>query len=208
MSIAPRRTAACRYRRLTTSADKVALAAIAIALLSVMQACSAAAPLVDTSSDSFKRSVATQKRLNRYFHDQVVPQLKTCWNRIQGTGAIEVKYSFVKDEKGRWMFERLEGANSSLPAGQDHVALTCMQQSAATTSFSYEEYDGKSDSFVVYWTWPVPLPANSEQQADAMFRSVGGSEGGGCDGAGTPARCHNCYAEYPVMECRTVCVGY
>ena len=201
-------TTARSTRRRMASAYGPTSTAVAIALLSLTHACSGTAPRVETDSDSFKQSVATQKRINRYFHEQVVPKLRDCWNRIQGAGAVDVKYSFVKDDKGRWVFERLERGNSTLPAGQDPVALTCMQEATAASSFAYEEYDGKSDSFVVIWTWPVPLPPNIEQQADAMFRSIGGTQGGGCDGEGTPARCLNCYAEYPVMECRSVCVGY
>lgn len=197
-------TAARFQRCLTGSAYRSSCTAMAIALLICIQACTDDTPQVDTESDSFKRSVATQKRLNRYFHDQVVPKLEDCWGRIQGKGTIEVKYTFVKDEKGGWVFERLEGGSSSLPEGQDHVALACMQEAVTATSFSYEEEDSKAESFVVYWNWPVPLPANIEQQADAMFRSVGGV-GGGCDGKGAAARCYTCGEQ---VECLTVCVGY
>jgi hypothetical protein len=150
-----------------------------------------------------EQSVATQKKINRYFHDVVVPKLKTCWSRIQGSGTIAMKYSY-KNAKDRWAFETVKVGKSDLPKGQDEVALDCMQKAVAATSFPKETGD-TSASYSINWSWPVPFPPDAGQQAEAMFRSNGGTGGGGCDGHGAAASCVAC-SGYPV-SCVAVCVG-
>jgi hypothetical protein len=150
-----------------------------------------------------KESVATQKRINRYFHNVVVPKLKTCWDRVQGNGTIEMKYSYEDNAKGAWAFKTLKGGKSTLPKDQDEVALACMQKAVTATSFPKEKSDTGA-SYSINWDWPVPIPPDAEQQVARMWGSSGG-QGNGCDGHGAAARCVTC-SGYPV-SCNAVCVG-
>jgi len=147
-----------------------------------------------------KESVAAQKRINRYFHTVVGPKLMTCWDRVQGKGTIEIQYRYEDNGKGGWEFKKLNGGKSSLPEGQDEVALACMQSAVAQTSFPKDGDAG--DSFSISWNWPVPLPPDAAQQIERMLGS-GGGEGGGCDGHGASAKCVTCSG----INCITVCVG-
>lgn len=113
------------------------------------------------TNGSFERTIATQKRLNRYFHAEVVPKLTTCWNRVEGVGMITFDFTYTKDAKGRWAFQKLSVSGPTLRKGQEAVALTCMQDSVRATSFPVEGIDGAEDNFVVHWSWPVPLPADA-----------------------------------------------
>jgi hypothetical protein len=150
-----------------------------------------------------KESVAAQKRINRYFHTVVVPKLKTCWDRVEGKGTIEIKYRYEDDAKGGWTFKALKGGESSLPKGQDEVALACMQKAVTATSFPREKSDTGA-SYLMIWDWPVPLPPDAAQQVERMVGSSGG-EGTGCDGHGAPARCVTCSGS--PLTCIYVCVG-
>jgi hypothetical protein len=150
-----------------------------------------------------KESVATQKRINRYFHAAVVPKLKGCWDRIRGKGTIEVRYQYADDGKGVWAFKALKVTHSTVPQGQDEVALDCMQKAAAGTSFPKEKTD-PGRSYAVNWAWPVPLPPDAPQQVERMMRDNGGG-GTGCDGHGAPARCVTCSGT--PLSCVAVCVG-
>jgi len=156
----------------------------------------------DLEAGKLKESVAKQKRINRYFHSVVVPNLKACWEQIPGKGTIEMKYWYEPDEKGGWVFKQLKGGKSTLPEGQTEFALGCMQRAVAGTSFPKE--GDMSDSFSLDWTWPVPLPPDYDQQVARMVGSSGG-EGTGCDGHGAPARCVTC-SGHP-LTCVYVCVG-
>ena len=153
---------------------------------------------------AFDRTIATQKRLNRYFHTAVVPKLRTCWNRVQGAGTIAIEFAYTRAGSG-WVPEKLGVHRSTLPRGQEAVALQCMQDSVHGTSFPVEQGDGAETKFAVTWSFPVPWPADASAQASAMFKGKGGT-GGGCDGLGGPATCHTC-AGQPVT-CKLVCVGY
>ena len=35
---------------------------------------------------SFEHTVRVQTQVNRYFHEQVIPDLGSCWNRLEGEG--------------------------------------------------------------------------------------------------------------------------
>jgi len=159
---------------------------------------------------ALEKTITTQQRLNRYFHGDVVPKLRDCWSRVQGEGTIAVKYTYTKGS-GRWMFDRLEVSQSTLPRGQDAVALKCMQDAVRGTSYPVEQGEGNQNSFVLNWNWPVPFPANATEQTNAMFAARaagGGTGGGGCDGQGTAARCFSCDHESKSIACLKVCVGY
>jgi hypothetical protein len=154
-----------------------------------------------------EKTITTQQRLNHYFHGDVVPKLKDCWSRVQGKGTIALKYTYTKGSE-KWMFDKLEVSQSTLPRGQDAVALRCMQDAVRGTSYPVEQGEGNQNKFVLNWSWPVPFPANANELTSAMFaaRGAGGSGGGtgGCDGHGATAKCYNCSGG----SCITVCVGY
>lgn len=141
---------------------------------------------------SLERTISTQQRINRYFHTDVVPKLKRCWNGVQGEGMISIQYTYTNDASGRWAWDALAVDTSTLSKGQDAIALECMEQSVRGTSFPVEGGD-TGDKFVVIWSWPVPFPADADEQAKAMFaaKPAGGGGGGrgGCDGKGTKAKC-------------------
>ncbi len=157
------------------------------------------------------KTVATQDRINRYFHRDVIPRLRDCWKSVQGAGEIEMKFTYAR-AGGGWTWERLERSSSTLPGGQDAVAVRCMQDAARGTSFPAGEGDsaggtsavgGDVNKFVVNWNWPVPLPGNSAEFA-AKKSGGGGGKTGGCDGYGAVAKCYNCKN----LKCIEVCVGY
>ncbi len=182
-----------------------AYGAAVIAVTVAAQSCSQLTPppKPDLEDPSFKESLAEQKRINRYFHDVVVPRLETCWHKVQGTGTVEIGYTFEKNAKGDWGFRTLEAGKSSLPKGQDVVAANCMEQAVGGTSFPPEERD-EGETYLIRWDWPVPLPADIKERADQMFKDNGGG-GTGCDGEGTAAKCFKCKGS---TQCLTVCVGY
>jgi hypothetical protein len=158
-----------------------------------------------------EKTVSMQQRINRYFHSEVVPKLKSCWTTLQGAGMIGIEYTYQRDTSGRWLWSKLAHSTSTLPSTQESIALQCMEQSVRGTSFPIEESDGAGDTFVVKWNWPVPFPTNADEQTRTMFaaKPAGGGGGtGGCDGKGTAPKCipDNC----PRGKCpiKSVCVGY
>ena len=159
-----------------------------------------------TQPSAFDRTIATQKRLNRYFHTAVVPKLRACWNRVQGAGTVAIEFTYARAGSG-WVPERLGVHRSTLPRGQEAVALQCMQDSVRATSFPVEQGEGAQSKFVLTWSFPVPWPADASARASAMFSAAGGT-GGGCDGEGAPATCHTCVLTRGVASCKTVCVGH
>jgi hypothetical protein len=56
----------------------------------------------------------------------VVPKLKSCWDRVQGKGTIEIKYLYADNGKGGWAFKTIPGSKSDLPKGQEQAAVSCM----------------------------------------------------------------------------------
>ena len=151
----------------------------------------------------FQASVAAQKRINRYFHGVVVPKLKSCWGRVSGKGAIEMKYLYADNGKGEWAFKTIQASRSDLPKDSEKAAVACMQGAVAKTSFAKEKGE-KARSYTISWVWPVPFPPDADQQVARMWGSSGG-EGGGCDGHGAAARCVTC-SGHP-LTCVYVCVG-
>jgi hypothetical protein len=154
---------------------------------------------------TIQRQVATQQRINRYFHGDVVPNLKRCWSSVKGKGTIALKYTYTKTGE-RWVFSRLETEQSTLPRGQASIASRCMSDAVRGTSFPAEGSDAAT-TYTIKWTWPVPFPANAAQLTNAMFATRadnGGSEAGGCDGRGAPKKCYTCATG---GSCLAVCVG-
>ena len=154
--------------------------------------------------------VPTQQRINRYFHDSVLPRLNTCWSSLQGKGTIALNYTFTKSG-ARWTLKSVESEQSTLPSGQDAIALRCMRDAVRGSSFPVDRGESTQTTFVVKWTWPVPFPANASQLATRMFAARadgGGGGGGGCDGHGAAKKCWACKEEGTVLKCDLVCVGY
>lgn len=144
------------------------------------------------------RTVTTQRRFNRYFQRDLAPKLKDCWSRIKGKGSVEIQYTYRKDSTDKLVTERVAVTSSTLPRGQEAVALQCMQDSVRGTTFPGESSES---TYTLYWNWSVPLPSNFPQAATEI--SNGSDAGGGCDGRGTPARCWKCAPG----GCRPSCFG-
>ena len=162
-------------------------------------------PTAQEQQLDLERSATTQKQINRYFHKDVIPKLKDCWARVKGQGAVEIKYTYRRDAAGKWIADRLAISSSTLPAGQDAVALQCMQDSVRSTTFAVENTDSSQSKYVLYWSWPVPFPPGfPKMESQAIAAAPTGGDGrGGCDGKGAPARCWACGPR----GCKRTCVG-
>jgi len=128
-----------------------------------------------------KQNAKSQNRVNSYFRDTVAtPKLRECLSRVQGKGNIAIDFSY-KRSRERWDFEKLAVKKSNLPAGQDEIALRCIQDSTSGTSFpagktSREEY---AKALAVRWKWPIPLPPKGAKMT--RIKSGGGGESGSED---------------------------
>jgi len=150
---------------------------------------------------TFGENITTaQTRINRYFQNAVVTAAwKECWSRLKGEGLIAMDFTYRK-AKDTWVFEKIAVKKSTLPEGQDAVALRCMEESARTTSFPVEMSNGPeraANAFVIRWTWPAPMPTTKEQMAARMI-------GGG--GLGDVAGCSECVerTDYPYgLKCES-----
>ena len=148
---------------------------------------------------TLERAVTTQRKFNRYFQkDVITPKLKDCWARIKGRGSVEIQYTYQKDATGKWTADHVAVSGSTLPRGQEAVALQCMQDSVRGTNLPS---DSSESTYTLYWSWPVPMPANLPQTATQI--SVGGLGANGCDGQGAPAHCWMCAPG----GCRPSCFG-
>ena len=161
-----------------------------------------------TNEQRLQRTVTTQQRINRYFHSSVVPKVRNCWSRVQGQGTVAIEHTYTRNS-GKWVVEKLTVRNSTLPRGQDAVALQCMQDAVRATSFPVEGGDGDGKEYLIKWTWPVPFPTDMAEQTRAMFAAADGGSGTGCDGKGTPAACWNCvYQKDGIPKCKQACDGH
>lgn len=143
--------------------------------------------------NDIEETISAQEQVNYYFHKEVTPKLRTCWGSVKGEGTIELGLTYTS-EKGLWVFESAKTIRSNLAAAQDAVALRCMQDAAAGTSFELRERKGgKSfEKFLVKWIWVVPLPPEG---SEAMARSVSEVEP---DKKG----CAKCITTYPGARCQ------
>jgi len=151
-----------------------------------------------------QRTITTQQRLNRYFHSNVIPKLQNCWNHLRGAGTIQINHNYVRTDNGRWAVKDLTVGRSTLPQGQETLALRCMQEAVGSSSFPVSSDDGDSKEYVVKWTWPVPLPANLDEQARVMFAAKGSLGASGC--GNTAPNCVDC--ANTGLRCIDVCNGY
>lgn len=147
---------------------------------------------------TLERTVSTQRKFNRYFQKDVTPKLKDCWARIKGRGSVEIKYTYQKDATGKWIADHLVVSSSTLPRGQEFVALQCMQDSVRGTNLPS---DSGESTYTLYWNWSVPLPAKFPLTATEI--SAGDFGGNGCDGQGAPPHCWKC----AVGGCKPSCFG-
>jgi hypothetical protein len=164
-------------------------------------------------SVSCEKAIATQNRINRYFHKVVLPKVKPCWQQVKGQGSVSVEFVY-KRAGSNWATETMTLQKSTLPEGQKLVAFKCLQDSVPGTSFSVEKDDGSAEQFFVNWTWPVPLPEDANEVAKRMSSS--GTEGGTAkcgDPEGPPPKCKDCFYFNLIgvsgfSFCADACVGY
>ena len=159
------------------------------------------------TSISFEEAVAAQDRINRYMHRDVAPVMKDCWARLTSRGSVSVRlqYERVGD---RWLPGPSAVRSTTLAAGEDELALRCLQAAVADTSFPVEDADREARAYVVNWRFPVPWPTDAEVIQTALDNGGGGA--GDCGGPEHPPACTDC-ARVPVfgwMVCVPSCVGY
>jgi len=135
------------------------------------------ASLPQTASSTAKIT-AIQNRLNRYFQNAVIPKLKTPWKRVQGKGGITIKFTFTKAGSS-WVPEKQEVKSSTLPKLQEAVALQHLRDSVRATSFPVEQGDASwnetaANRLVIYWSWPVPMPADGLKLAKPVTLTQNG----------------------------------
>jgi hypothetical protein len=153
---------------------------------------------------AIENSITTQRRINHYFHGDVMPKLKNCWSVVQGNGMITLKYTYNRVSSNRWGLATVAVNNSTLAKAQQVVALKCMQDSVRGTSFPVDTSDRNEKAFVLNWSWPVPFPDNADELTRTMFLAKGNGNTGGCDGHGAAAACFTCN---DTNGCDKVCVG-
>jgi len=115
-----------------------------------------------------EKVLSTQQRINRYFHGDVMTKVTKCWANVQGNGTIAFKYTYTKAGT-RWLFNKLETEQSTLPKGQDSLASKCMLNAVGASSFPVDTSEKSGNTFVLNWKWPVPFPANSDELTKSMF---------------------------------------
>jgi hypothetical protein len=104
-----------------------------------------------------------------------------------------------------WQQQEIE--SSTLPAGQDAIALECMQDAARDSAFPMEarEANRGATEFNIHWTWPVPFP----QDLTVLGRMI--DTGGG--GEGCKKSCVSCPCKFipgagTTCSCASSCSGY
>lgn len=159
---------------------------------------------------SCEESIATQNRINRYFHRAVVPGMASCWSRIGGAGTVAVRFEYRRADE-RWTSGDSRIRSSTLPRGQDELALRCLQDAVRDTSFAVDPSDEEAQEFNVNWSFPVPWPNDLTAAALRMIDNGGGGGAGDCGGSEGPApACWDCYY-IPVVGwsfCGYSCAGY
>ena len=130
---------------------------------------------------------ATEARLTGYFRERLTPNLRSCWERVQGAGSVAFAMTYVNSD-GRWILDELQATSSTLAPDQDAVAAVCVKEAVTGNSFPADKVDtaftngAASTRFVVNWSFPVPLPTDATV---ALARAIGG-------GAGSPGSCWYC----------------
>jgi len=157
---------------------------------------------------SLERVVATQDRVNRYFHKGVAPRMMSCWTGLAGEGTMAIEIGYRRD--GRlWAAGNSGIRSSTLAKDQAEVALRCFQEAVRDTSFPVERGDGEAKEFLVKWSFPVPWPKDITEVA--MRMSVDTGKGGGCGGPeAPPPACQDCFfiPIFSISYCASTCAGY
>jgi hypothetical protein len=162
------------------------------------------------STTSGEAAMAAQNRINRYFHGDVVPKMTGCWSRISGAGTLHARVEYQRSG-GVWMPVFAVARGSTLPRGQDAVALGCLQDAVLDTSFAVEEADGDVQQMSVNWSFPVPWSDDLTAAALKMVDTGREPSPGECGGSeGPPAACFEC-GWIPLLSlalCAPSCTGY
>jgi hypothetical protein len=160
---------------------------------------------VKGETDASGKTAAMQGRLSGFFYTALVPKLQGCWNKVQGTGEIEFKFTYSK-QGNNWAWQQQEVTHSTLPKGQESVALECMQSAASGTSFPLADNETSAalKTFEIHWSWPVPFPADTTE----LGRMI--STGGGGRNPECPKTCADCVynAGTHLTSCQPSCSGY
>ena len=155
--------------------------------------------------------VATQNRINRYFHRDVAPKLRGCWDALEGSGTVDAQFAYRR-VGGRWVNNGILIRASTLPKNQDQAALRCLQEAVRDTSFAVERSDDTARDFEVNWSFPVPWPKDVAEAAKRMVDN-GHTDDGGCGGSEGPGpACWDCFyvsiGPFGVSYCGRACSGY
>jgi hypothetical protein len=161
---------------------------------------------------SCENIIATQNRINRYFHREVVPKLKACWEGLEGKGTVDADFKYRR-VGARWVLASSGVRSSTLADAQEQLALRCLQEAVRDTSFAVERSDAEAKEFQVNWSFPVPWPKDIAEAAQRMIGHSGGGGGGGCGGSENPGpACWDCtYIDIfgtGASFCELVCSGY
>ncbi len=132
---------------------------------------------VKPTSNLAEATTAAQNRVAEAFYDALLPKLKTCWGRLQGTGEVEFRFTYHR-EGNNWIWQKQEFARSSLDKRLEAIATQCMQAAATGSSFPVlpEEAARDGKEFLIQWGWPVPLPKDPSQMAMMISTGPGGGE--------------------------------
>jgi hypothetical protein len=151
--------------------------------------------------------IATQNRINTYFHRGVVPRLLPCWRGVAGRGTVAVTFEFAR--RGDVWVPGASTLRSSSVADGD-AALRCLQAAVAGTAFPVDAADGETTGFNLNWSFPVPWPRDMNEVM-ARINTGGGPRPGECGGSeGPPPACQWCHfnSTWHFSYCGTACVGY
>ena len=158
--------------------------------------------LQPTKDDSAEKTAAAQGRITGAFYSSIVPKMKTCWDQVKAKGAVQFKYEYLRD-RNNWVFQDVHADGSSLERSQQQAtAMNCMKEAASNSTFPVEpeEIARESKEMVIYWGWPVPLPADTTQLA-RMITDPGGP--GEC-----PKLCKDCAWKPGQSFCASACSGF
>lgn len=104
-----------------------------------------------------RQAVAEQARISEYLHKDVIPRVRSCYSKLS-PGKVELTYRFIPGADSRWRIESegVELHDSTLPADEDKIALQCMRDAVAGTSFPMVPEEAAEEGWQVYWTWHTP----------------------------------------------------
>lgn len=158
-------------------------------------------------SISCEKAIATQNRINRYFHRQVLPTLGACWTGVSGKGTVQVTFGFTRDHDA-WVPAASVVRSTTLAAADAERALGCLRASMRGTSFAVEAGDKDAAAYNVHWSFPVPMPRDLDEAAARMAVDTGAGRCGGSEGP--KEACWDCFY-LPGLKwswCSGACAGF